>query len=315
MEAHSKTINHVEWSANIVLPHWYCCLRSRDNNTNGGTLNSQRILMNNLLHLTKQQIQSMKVRFTIPSQGTDPIQIFKSDPEEINSRWFLWRNKPNVFNVGQTGICLVRIHADQWLFTTIKTITKDLGVHGGIGYEADELKQFSAYYGRVIVKFHKTFQNPAVFAQRVFDNLEVLEILPDFFDDDHFPGYDNVQISYAELKRILDRGLRDWQGALSNQKGVYLITDINNGKQYVGSATADKGMLLQRWSNYADNGHGGDTKLEELVQAKGFDYIKRYFQYTLLENYNSKVDDQIILQRESWWKNALMSRKFGYNGN
>ena len=94
-----------------------------------------------------------------------------------------------------------------------------------------------------------------------------------------------------------------------------LITDRSNGKLYVGSATSDNGMLLQRWANYIDSGHGGNKELIELVNKEGIDYIKRNFQYSILENYNARVDDSVILERESWWKETLQSRKFGYNAN
>ena len=80
--------------------------------------------------------------------------------------------------------------------------------------------------------------------------------------------------------------------ALQNQKAVYLITDRSNGKLYVGSATSDSGMLLQRWANYIDSGHGGNKELIELVNKEGIDYIKRNFQYSILENYNAKVGDE-----------------------
>ena len=74
-------------------------------------------------------------------------------------------------------------------------------------------------------------------------------------------------------------------------------------------------MLLQRWSNYVSNGHGGNKELEALVECEGFDYVKDNFQYSILENYNAKVDDSIILDRESWWKETLQSRVWGYNRN
>nr|WP_269800602.1 GIY-YIG nuclease family protein [Macrococcus caseolyticus] len=103
--------------------------------------------------------------------------------------------------------------------------------------------------------------------------------------------------------------------ALENQKAVYLITDKSNGKLYVGSATSMSKMLLTRWSNYISNGHGGNKELVALVGEKGFDYVKENFQYTILENYNGKADDKLVLQRESYWKEALQSRQFGYNSN
>ena len=83
----------------------------------------------------------------------------------------------------------------------------------------------------------------------------------------------------------------------------------------MGSATGQNEMLLQRWKNYVENGHGGNKELKELVENKGFDYVKKNFQYSILENFNAKVDDNYILERESWWKDALLSRTFGYNAN
>ena len=144
---------------------------------------------------------------------------------------------------------------------------------------------------------------------------QVCQILPDTFDDDDFPGYDKVNLSYNQLKSILDRGKKDWIAALESQKAVYLITDTNNGKLYVGSATSSYGMLLQRWSNYVSNGHGGNKELKRIVDSEGIEYVQSYFRYTILENYNSKVDDAVVLERESWWKNILLTRTFGYNDN
>lgn len=74
-------------------------------------------------------------------------------------------------------------------------------------------------------------------------------------------------------------------------------------------------MLLSRWRSYIENGHGGNVELKEVVLKKGFEYVKKNFQYSILENYNSRVDDDYILSRESWWKETLKSREFGYNSN
>ena len=52
-----------------------------------------------------------------------------------------------------------------------------------------------------------------------------------------------------------------------------------------------------------------------MVKEKGFDYVKQYFQYSILENYNAKIDDHAVLKRESWWKDALQSRRLGYSDN
>lgn len=84
---------------------------------------------------------------------------------------------------------------------------------------------------------------------------------------------------------------------------------------YVGSATSDYGMLLQRWRSYVENGHGGNRELIHLVKEKGFEHVQHNFHFAILENYNAKIDDSVILERESWWKEMLQTRIFGYNSN
>ena len=74
-------------------------------------------------------------------------------------------------------------------------------------------------------------------------------------------------------------------------------------------------MLLARWGSYVENGHGGNKELIALVREKGLEYVQQYFQYSILENYNARIDDHVVLKRESWWKETLQSRKFGYNDN
>ncbi|WP_369123980.1 GIY-YIG nuclease family protein [Bifidobacterium adolescentis] len=48
---------------------------------------------------------------------------------------------------------------------------------------------------------------------------------------------------------------------------MYVITNTDNGKLYVGSATGRNG-IYQRWKNYIDNGHGGNTELRKLVEQQ-----------------------------------------------
>jgi hypothetical protein len=209
----------------------------------------------------------------------------------------------------------MKLSYDTWLLTTIKRVTKELDVINGVNYIGEEISKYSQYFGRVVIKYHKTAQTQGMYFNTVAGDLEVLEILPAQYDGDEFPGYDRVRISYSQLKNIIERRRQSWVAALENQKAVYLITDKHSGKLYVGSATAQKGMLLSRWTNYVNNGHGGNVELKRLVNEKGFEYVKNNFQYSILENYNSKTDDSYILKRESWWKETLQSRKFGYNDN
>lgn len=274
-----------------------------------------QILLNDLLGFSEEEMKNVKIKFNQSNGIENPIDLFKENPDLLNNQWLFWRTKTRYFRVGQIAVCLVRLSYDTWLLSTVKRVVEELGVLNGVNYVGEELEQYSQYYGRVIIKFRKSFQSQGRFYEGLHNELVVQQILPTTFDGDDFPGYDKVKLSYQQLATIIHRGKRDWIAALENQKAVYLITDIYNGKLYVGSATSNSQMLLTRWSNYVHNGHGGNKELIKLVNEKGFDYVKKYFQYTILENYNGKIDDKLVLQRESYWKEALQSRQFGYNSN
>ena len=273
------------------------------------------IKLNDLLNLSNEELKTVKVRFNQSNGIENPMDLYLKNPEIVNNQWFLWRTKSKLFKVGEIAICLLKLSSDTWLLTTIKKITEDLDVCDSINYKAEELEKYNKFYGRVILKYHKTVQTQVMYLGTVKDELEVLEILPTIFDGDEFAGYDKVSLSYSQLEAIIKLKKQTWIGALENLKAVYLQTDKVTGKLYVGSATSDQGMLLSRWKNYIENGHGGNVGLKELVREKGFDYIKKNFQYTIIENFNAKVDDHYVLERESYWKEVLRSREFGYNKN
>ena len=286
---------------------WLHELKNRDE--------KMRIKLDDLLRIPDSEAGNVKVKFNQTDGNEDPMELYLRDSKIINDHWLFWRNKQRYFNVGQVAVCLLKLSYDTWLLTTIKKVTEEFGVYNDINYKGEDIEEYSQYFGRVIIKYHKTVQTQGMYYNTIKDELEVLEILPNMFDGDEFPGYDRVRLSYTQLKAIIERKKKSWIAALENQKAVYLITDKNNGKLYVGSATSDNGMLLARWSNYVDNGHGGNVELKKLVNELGLDYVKKNFQYSILENYNARIDDKVVLERESWWKETLQSRVFGYNEN
>lgn len=274
-----------------------------------------KIMLNDLLHFDAAEVPNVRVKFNIYNGYDDPLDLYKTNPDEVNVTWFLWHDDRRYFNVGQTAICLLKLRGDQWLLTTIKKITRLLDVTDGVGYDAVEVKEYEQYFGRLVVEYHNPCRTMGRKYENVMDELEVVQILNEQYTGNEFPGYENVRLSYPLLKNIVDRQLPGWVDALRNQKAVYLITDTKTGKMYVGSATSQTGMLLQRWSSYAADGHGGNVELRELVKQQGFDYVKENFQYSILENYNARMDDGYILKRESWWKETLCTRTHGYNKN
>jgi hypothetical protein len=272
------------------------------------------IRLNDILQISETDLQRTKIKFNQDNHYEDPMEVFLTSPDIINNQWLFWRTSQRYFEVGQIAVCFVKLANGFWFLSTIKEVTQEYNVTNGINYSGDEIQKYSSFYGRLIVKYHKG-RPQGYWAKTILNEMEVVQILPSVLDGIEFPGYDKVRLSYWQLSTIVNRHKRDWIAALENQKAVYLITDKKSGKQYVGSAYGENGMLLQRWTSYVDNGHGGNMLLKSVVNDFGFDYVKENFQYTILENYNARLDKHIILERESWWKESLGSRAFGLNAN
>lgn len=268
------------------------------------------IKLNDILNL--ENLDNVRVRFNLMFGGNwNPIEFFKDKDLDTILGGHYWNyDKKKSFRTGQITIGFIRIKSNEshWLLVHIGKVTKDLNIQNGVGYEYETIYEYEKYFGRLIVRFKNKSQNLVRKAQSVMHDCEIVQILPDIFDNDIFPGYDKVNISWNELSRVLAKD--SWSTALRNQKGVYLITDTSNGKMYVGSAYGDE-MILNRWKSYVKTGNGGNKELKNLE----FDHIKEYFRYSILDIFKSTTEKEAIIERESWWKETLLSRKFGYNAN
>lgn len=273
-----------------------------------------KLKLNDLLRLNDEELAKTKVRLNKRSESTNPIDVFKKNSEELLN-WNYWNNK--TYRPGQISIGLVHMDGDSYLLFTVGKILRVLDVpkNKGVGVEYETNKEFEDLYGRVIVSYHNTSQNLFRNANTIMDELVVKEIIPSVYTGFDFPGYQNVCLTFNELETIVNGNYRSYKNALERQKAVYVQTDRATGKLYVGSATAKDGMLLARWKNYISNGHGGNEVLKELVEKNGFDYIKKNFTYSILENFNEGTDDQYVLDRESYWKKVFDTRAHGYNRN
>lgn len=132
-----------------------------------------------------------------------------------------------------------------------------------------------------------------------------------------FPGWDEVNITYQELKAIIQNpdGNPDWAQFLRSHDGVYLILDNITGRQYVGSATGEHAGLWGRWTGYANDGHNGNKLLEELLIERG-DSHKQNFTFSLHHVFaRGAMTKKDVLDYESLLKRKLGSRDFGLNAN
>ena len=229
---------------------------------------------------------------------------------------------------GELVFQFIEVKNHQWLLVDASyitdceanRITNPITNNAYISAKGTRLGEYEPYFERLIVSFKQKPQSFFYVDMEIINTVEVTEILSrGFFDISTFNGYENVNLSFSELKIAL--GQKEWQDALQNQQGVYLLIDRGTGKQYVGSATGSDG-IYGRWLDYvksrshaqeSDNGEhsGGNKRLKEL----GGEYIANNFNYIILEVFGHKVASSVIYDRESWWKNALHTREFGYNAN
>lgn len=81
-----------------------------------------------------------------------------------------------------------------------------------------------------------------------------------------------------------------------------------------GSAYGDTGVW-QRWSYYAHTLHGDNEGLKAHLVIVGEDYFRQNMRFALLEFWSMRTEDQHVLNRESYWKEVLLSRSLGHNEN
>lgn len=146
----------------------------------------EQMLPNDLLGIEGQEFENAKVKFNQHNSWENSLDLYQSDPEIVNTQWFLWHKKQRCFTPGQLAICFLKISEDFWLPTTIKRITKTLDVCDDIGYEAEGFTEYPKYFGRIIVSFHKK-RAQGYWCKNVCDELVVNQILPVTFDGDDFP--------------------------------------------------------------------------------------------------------------------------------
>ena len=276
------------------------------------------ILLNDILHLG--DLKHVKVRFNIKievegqKKSRWAIEYFTDKTEDsmnILMKAHYWNGKKRNYQVGDITLAFVEMPSrpDCWLLVHVGEVTKDLEVLTEMGYEYKELDDYNKYIGRLVIRYKNKSQNLVRKAKTTLPQCEVVEILPVKCDVESFPGYDKVNVSWSQLSYLITT--ESWRTALGNQKGVYLLTDIETGKRYVGSAYGSD-MLLGRWENYIDTCHGGNKLLKKL----GEKYIRENFRFSILETFNSNTPDNAIIDRENYWKVMLLTRgEFGYNDN
>ena len=204
---------------------------------------------------------------------------------------------------------------DNWLFAGVHNSSSPTWLEDEKYYYYDlvENTNFSELNGKLILSFSRTGRQSYLKAENWHEHILLSEIKPEKTSISEFSGYKNVNITKSALNLIVAQSLESWRTALSNVAGIYLISDTKSGKLYVGSATGEGG-IWQRWSSYVNDGHGGNVKLRDLLREEAIERAE-FFRYSILEIADTHTINEDILRRESHWKNVLLSRSHGLNGN
>lgn len=117
------------------------------------------------------------------------------------------------------------------------------------------------------------------------------------------PGWESLSIDWQQLGFLP----LSWQAALAQWRGIYLIIDQSDGRQYVGSACGSEN-ILQRWRDYVRTGHGGNRDL----RARD----PRNFVFSILQRVSPDLPEIDVVSIENTWKARLRSQApWGLNAN
>ena len=142
---------------------------------------------------------------------------------------------------------------------------------------------------------------------------EVIEVLPRGYVKE-FPGFLDFILRFDELKIMIENPTanREWHRMLGSVAGVYLILDTQSGRQYIGSAYGDGGIIA-RWSHYARTGHGGNAQLKTLLSERT--NAQSDLQFSVLQTFSPSLTAREVIAYERLHKEKLGTRAHGLNSN
>jgi hypothetical protein len=259
--------------------------------------------------------EKYKAHLACWNQHYQPLDVFVRDRNEWH-QWNTWRSQKDDFN-REFIFSLIDFYPEQniWLFGGIYRVLSRNNKNYSHSYTVELLNDSAALIGRLKLRLKRPGRVKSVRLEKYYSEIVVSEILKEPYSGEVFCGYENINHDFGLLEAVFRAQRADWKGALEHIKGVYLIADKSNGKKYVGSAYGESGVW-SRWSCYIGTGHGWNDELTKLIETEGLDYARKNFRMSLLEHRSMRTEDSVILERENYWKEALLSRgKHGYNKN
>ncbi len=269
------------------------------------------ILLNDILTISAPEEYKLHLACQNP-EGEHPLDKFVSHPNNWLG-WNEWRGRRNDWTRPRV-LSFIEFYprSDAWLFGGAFDVIE----RRSDGYKLQSDARLQKYVGRLLASFHRYqgMRGRAFKLESYLGQFTVTELFPQVYSGERFPGFEHINHDFGTLEAVFLTKRADWQAALQNIKGIYVISDKSNGKQYIGSAYGDAG-IWSRWACYLETGHGWNEGLVNLVQSKGLKYAREHFRFALLEVMLMSTPDDIVRAREAHWKHALLTREHGYNRN
>jgi hypothetical protein len=251
------------------------------------------------------------VHFARWNDVDQPLEVWARDKQEWHGWQEYWPgrddfNRPYIFSLIQ-----FYHETDVWLFGGVFRVL----VRHKDRYEVELTEIGKGFIGRLKLLSPYRSRTTRVNFENHYSSFEVQEILRESYSGRAFPGYEGIEVSFDELETLVRNDRPDWKAALESVKGVYLITDTKTNRRYVGSAYGEQGVW-SRWCSYVGSGHGGNIELRSLVSDPSLSYCRANFRFALLENRSSRTSDEVVIEREAFWKRVLLTRgEQGLNRN
>lgn len=240
----------------------------------------------------------------------DPLAVYRAGEFD---RWQSWQEKKNFERPFVVSLIKYQEGKSRWLYVGAYE-QKGSKPHEtkGVVYDLTPIESSLDLAGRVVSSFERPSRQAYLYGESVAPTCLVQEIRAEKLHNEEFPGFKNVNISFSELAAYARQGVPSWVAALRSVAGVYLISDQETGKLYVGSATGAEG-IWSRWCGYL-NGHGDNVRLRKLI-ADGGPQRAEHFHFSVLEVADTHTSPEEVLKREQHWKQVLLTRDHGHNGN
>lgn len=261
-----------------------------------------------IFKIPEQDIEEYYLHF-----ATGAFDIFVGHQDRWVKGWNANGNRGRKAFTRKYNIAFVNYGHNEWLFGGIICRLNEKGIEAPVLTDI-----YGGLIGRLVVRFKKGRSAYLKLTSKLFEEIKIKQILEQPVRSKQFTSYENVHLSFEELKNIVDKQITQWKEKLSFIQGIYLVFDKNSQKMYIGKADGSCG-IWERWCCYAhSDGTGYNDKLVELIKKNSSEYAKN-FEFTLLEYaYKGQIKDKDYFdKRESYWKEVFHSRaeNLGLNAN